>query len=111
MSITIALTDRPPVEVDGADWPRIAQGHWGDNAPNPPDREWTIRVRRHADGRTIVYGTHSSCYQDEDPYLYGGIVLDSPDQTVYAIREIGEQIAAPPRVVAEAIADLPVERL
>lgn len=64
---TITLTDRPPVRIVEEDWPIIAEAY-GDSyvgsdysrhqqarAHGEVDR-YTLRVRQHANGRTLVYG-------------------------------------------------------
>jgi hypothetical protein len=54
---TITLTDRAPVKIDDATWPLIASGsaYTGQHEFQAFDGAW-IKVRRHEDGRTIVYG-------------------------------------------------------
>lgn len=54
---TITLTDRAPVKIDEETWNLIAQGedYQGQYDFQAFDGAW-IRVRRHEDGRTIVYG-------------------------------------------------------
>ena len=61
-SRTITLTDRAPIKIDEAQWPQIASATERPgavrNGTPVPDYETdchTIRVRRHADGRAIVY--------------------------------------------------------
>ena len=61
-TLTITLTDRPPVKIIDADWPVIAHGSYDRHdgqVESEANRIWSlsIRVRRHADGRLIVYGT------------------------------------------------------
>lgn len=71
---TITLTDRPPVKIHEDQWPVIAMGSaYDDDSSQPgnsPNREWTrqIRVRRHEDGRVIVYGVYEyeTALQGED---------------------------------------------
>lgn len=62
--ITITMTDRQPVRIAKADWPILAEaqelyfdGEYESQANRKSD--WRICVRRHADGRAIVYATFS----------------------------------------------------
>jgi hypothetical protein len=54
---TITLTSRPPVRIVEDEWPIIAQasGYTGEHECQA-NRTWTIKVRKHADGRHLVYG-------------------------------------------------------
>src|SRR5574342_527023 len=54
---TITLTDRAPVKIDEDTWPLIADGkdYSGQYDFQAFDGAW-IKVRRHEDGRTLVYG-------------------------------------------------------
>ncbi len=52
---TVTLTDRDPVTIAEADWPQIGRAEIGGDGPH----DWmaaTLVARRHADGRTLVYG-------------------------------------------------------
>jgi hypothetical protein len=55
-NLTITLTGHPPVKIHKADWPIIAQAQDGEQVP---DQNWYIRVRKHADGRMIIYATYN----------------------------------------------------
>jgi len=63
--LTITLTGKPPVKINKADWPILAEASDNDThgaqIGNEPNREtdWWLKVRQHADGRTIVYGVYS----------------------------------------------------
>lgn len=60
---TIAMTNAPPLRIRADLWPVIAGGEWHEyegefaSQANRSHRLLT-RVRRHADGRTIVYCTY-----------------------------------------------------
>jgi len=55
--ITIALSNEPPVRIDPRLWPIIARAEWHDGKVEcQANHVRFIRVRRHADGRSIVYG-------------------------------------------------------
>lgn len=109
---TITLTDRAPVRIREDAWPVIARGWDGDNRaiPHQSNRQWTIRVRQHADGRSIVYGVYSSDWQGETG-CKAGVLLAAGAALVPAIHRVGEDIGAPDAVVRGCIADLPAEDL
>jgi len=126
---TITLTDRPPVRIDEASWPVIAHGSYSDHDNQyefQANRTWkaNIRVRQHADGRAIVYGTYdySTAFQaDRDITAKAGVLVDAGADLVRAIRQVGaslttataEQNAAEhiAECVRECIANLPAEDL
>jgi hypothetical protein len=107
---TITLTGRPPVQIREEEWELVACARWSDNprVPSESNRSAAIRVRRHADGRCIVYGTRSSSFADEANKA-GGYLLDAdayPDGVVEAIGKVGSEIGHY-AIVQECIADLP----
>ena len=56
---TITLTDRAPVQIDEAVWPRIAYATRHDGEVEcQANHKWHLTVRQHADGRRIVYGSN-----------------------------------------------------
>lgn len=56
--LTITLSDRPPVRINAQDWPSIGEAGWFNGKVESQANEVaSIRVRQHADGRTLVYGT------------------------------------------------------
>lgn len=126
---TITLTDRPPVRIAEDQWPVIAHGHfkhWDNKYEFQANRTWTVhvRVRRHQDGRAIVYGTYEydTRFQGEWGETHRvGALLDSGAHLPSAIRAIAEQLidrvseSDMHRHIREAadecIADLPAEEL
>lgn len=62
---TITLTNRPPVKISDDQWPTIAEASGDSFGSNFQARQsnrdqcdnYTLKVRQHADGRTLVYGT------------------------------------------------------
>ena len=59
--ITIPLSERRPVEIETADWPLIARADWYSGAIECQANEVArVRVREHADGRTLVYGVREA---------------------------------------------------
>lgn len=59
---TITLTDRAPVRIKEDDWPLVAEYSLTDNdrIPDQSNTDWSLRYRRHKDGRGIVYGVCNS---------------------------------------------------
>jgi hypothetical protein len=55
--VTITMSERRPITIAAADWPRIAYGQdfSGEHECQAFDGVW-IAVREHKDGRSIVYG-------------------------------------------------------
>ena len=128
--ITFPLTDAPPVSFLPSEWPILADGVWSDHdgkVKYQANREWDIliRVRQHADGRTLVLGRYeyNTCWESERGALHRvGLLLDAEADLLYAIRTIGHQLIGrldthkddAPRVrecVAECIADLPAQEI
>ena len=126
---TITLTDRAPVKIQDDEWPVIAHGSYSDfdnGYEFQANRTWklSIRVRRHADGRAIVYGVYdySTAFQGERGFAArAGKLLSAGDDIVGAIRTVGRTIAEEAEgaghefgahvavAVRECIADLPAE--
>jgi hypothetical protein len=117
---TITLTDRAPVAIVEADWPELAAGRYSF------DRESlttvAIRVRQHADGRTLVYGTDHRT--GPDGYTSrAGRLLDArestPESLAATIILVGQDLCAMAgsecadiqRAVRACLADLPAERI
>ncbi len=101
---TIIMSDAAPVRIIQEDWQVIAHGqHYSfDNEYEfqaNEKLEINIRVRRHADGRTLVYGSYefSTNWAARDDvchragYLYPDAL--SPDQLICAIKKTGNEIA------------------
>jgi hypothetical protein len=127
---TITLTDRPPVRIVEEDWPVIAHGRFFSHDARAgmevqANRTWQcdIRVRRHQDGRAVVYGTYeySSRWQGERGHVdRAGELLASGDDIVYAIRRVadtldeitgGEYTAHIAQAERGCVADLPAEEI
>ncbi len=115
---TIILTNAAPVRIIQEDWPVIAHGLHESfdgeyECPANVKLEINIRVRRHADGRTIIYGHYELTTQWVDGhdvcrragYLYTDAL--SPDQLIRAIRKVGDEISAVSAVVQECVSELP----
>lgn len=60
-TITITMSETAPVEVDPEQWPVIASASTHDGKVEcQANTEWVIKVREHADGRRLVYGSQSA---------------------------------------------------
>lgn len=126
---TITLTDRPPVRVREDQWPVIAHGsykNWDNQYDFQANRTWKIdiRVRRHEDGRAIVYGLYDydTHFQNEKCEAHKVGALLAPDGDLPStIKEAAEQMIKRVsdddmhwhiRAAAdECIADLPAQEL
>ena len=130
---TITLTGRPPVQIEEANWPLIANAkakNFEGQFESQSNRTstWFVGVRQHEDGRTIVYATY-----EYDTRWQGarsleakrGVLLpignpmdDSTDDIVRAIQEVCRDISGAEHqgsdsdrwseLTHECIADLPV---
>lgn len=122
----VIMTNRPPVRVSDETWPIVASGAASHDDSggrgNQPNRERTnwIRVRRHADGRHLVYGVsdYTTRFQGESGYSYsGGELLDAGADPIPVIHRVAHGIMARggDDAMTEAahacIADLPAEDL
>lgn len=127
---TITLTGRPPVTIHSANWPEIAsaieKGWDGEYEFQAARREtaW-VRVRKHADGRAIVYSgyAYSSAWRGErDDARKAGVLLppaSSAQQICDAIQRVCEAMPTPrllredlwDALANEAIASMPAEEL
>jgi hypothetical protein len=119
---TITLSDRPPVKIDDETWPLIASGddHTGQYDFQSFDAAW-IKVRRHEDGRTIVYGyagDGNGGGRPEREDRRAGYLLDTSERTVETIRDVAQELSETEycSTIALAagrrcIADLPAEEL
>jgi len=107
----ITLTDRRPVSLESEEWPSEAYVTECDaKVREQANRLWYIGVRRHQDGRRVVYGTFEASF---DQNLAGGSLLDSDateDALVKAIRAVAHVIDNVP-LGEECIQDLPAEEL
>jgi hypothetical protein len=121
---TITLTDRPPVKIREDEWPEIASAKdWDNTHESQANRRWNLRVRQNQkDGRTIVYGTYSTQWQDERGAAAGELLTPPSDASIKddewyvwdAIPAAIKRVAANcncERIADECIADLPAEEL
>jgi len=129
---TITLTGRPPVKVDEDQWPLIAScsdSEYDNQYEFQANRKstWHLNVRRHEDGRAIVYAIYkyTTQFQSERDYTAKrGVLLPvgENDQAICdAIREVAEDIARAehygddanrwPTLADNCIADMPAEHI
>ncbi len=126
---TITLTGRPPVTIDEENWPVIAEAQddwWDGKVECQSNRwsDWTIRVRQHADGRSIIYATYSyrTNWQNARGYAAKrGRLIAASDDICAAIRAVCDEMASAEAegddagrwaaLEADCIADLPAEKL
>jgi hypothetical protein len=119
---TITLTDASPIKIDEETWPVIAEGedYPGQYDFQAFDLAW-VKVRRHEDGRTIVYGGAGDGRgggRPEREDRRSGYLLTEPSRTVQTIRQVAEELSetAYCEGLAQAagrrcIANLPAEEL
>ena len=91
---TITLTDRPPVRVKEDQWPLIAHGAYNEFQANRT-RKIDFRVRRHQDGRAIVYGVYDydTRFQGEKCEAHKvGALLAPDDDLPTGIKEAAKQM-------------------
>ena len=123
--ITIPMSERRPLLVKPSAWPRIANAfdHDGDQGiASRANRRWWLGVRQHADGRTAVYGSYSSNYQNSRD-LEAGFLLDAEEYSslastsdslldewiIRALRRVAGIINCADALVQCCISDLPAE--
>lgn len=73
---------------------------------------YSLRVRRHADGRALVYGVlDGATAWTGTRDRRGGELLAAGADIAAAIRRVGEDCQLPERAIRECIADLPAEEI
>lgn len=108
----ITLTARPPVKIKESEWPVIASSDWCDNPqiPSQANRKAWLKVRRHDDGRTLVYGGAESAWQGERN-ARGGLLLDKDADVAGAIYQVATDLGYVEQLAAHAVGDLPAEEI
>lgn len=116
----ITMTNRAPVQIVESEWPEIAAaterpGSFRNGTRRSADETdcYTLRVRQHADGRTLVYGVIDAAtgWTNTEDWRGGELVTASEpphvteDELIAAIRRVGARM--PDSVVRACIADLP----
>jgi hypothetical protein len=121
--IKITMSERRPLTIVDCEWPVIAKADWWNGEHRfQANYERRIRVREHADGRRIVYGTYDSGGGGVPVGFRGaagGFLLDKAgygrpgvqdERTVRAIRRVAG-IIGDDAMADECIADLPAESI
>lgn len=124
---TITLTGRSPVKIYEDEWPVIARAtgdSYGGMDPQRHDQAESrgeidthlLVVRRHADGRAIVYGVIDAAdaawgQPAGGTDWRGGVLLSAGAELAEAIRRVGDDGDLPDSVIRECIADLPAEQI
>ena len=126
----IRLTSRPPVIIEVEEWPLVASANgddWKGRDDSAKDRmlaegridTWSMAVRRHADGRILVYGAKVPGQANRSQaHWFGGELLGangggepSGVQIAAAIEKVGVQGRIPAETVRKCVAMLPPERI
>jgi len=108
-TIQITLSRSAPVRIKAKDWPQIASAKdWDNQYEFQANRTWSLRVRRHADGRTLVYGEFRSHFQQERDIVAGELV--SLEETEAAIQRVAEELDRL-HLARECISELPATEI
>jgi len=97
---TITLTNRSPISIIEADWPIIAQGMCGEEAPDgSPYESWeiAIRVRLSRQGRTVIHANYSFSCECTEQYHKARVgrllaIGVSDDKVCKTILEVGDEL-------------------
>ena len=123
---TVTMTDRRPVKIDSKDWPRIALANgdsWTGADYSRHEQascqgeldEYHLVVRRHQDGRVLVYGILSaaSAWTGTPHDRRGGYLLNEPgdDEIVDAISKVAAECRLPSHMAGDCVAGLAPETL
>lgn len=105
--LTITLTSRRPVSITKAEWPIIAKAE--DSEQIAFGATWKLFVRRHEDGRAIVYGFWKGGLQQR-----GGELLEKVsdlDVIEAAIKRVSKSLGFNDALANRCIAGLPAQEL
>jgi hypothetical protein len=104
----ITLTNEAPIRIVEREWPVLAFALWSDNPEEPrlAQTKGRVFVRRHEDGRAIVYGTKSR----RGDHVAAGYRLDPGVELVDSIRTVALELGLPV-LAARCIAKLPAQVL
>jgi hypothetical protein len=115
-SLTIVLTNRPPVQIETARWPVIASAK-----RICEDEGWILVVRRHEDCRAIVYAEEFLAGMASDPDYSGsqaGELLPAADsmeehnrRIADTIAKVGKSLGFTDDFIQACIASMPPEEL
>lgn len=83
---TIHLTNAPPVEIVEDEWPIVARALWTDDANTGAAKERAyVRIRRHRDGRYLVYGLREDVRSASSLAVRGGYLVSGHREVTEAI--------------------------
>lgn len=106
----ILMTARAPVRIQTAAWPVIAQAEDQIGHGPSPEFAWQITVRRHADGRVLVYGSRVGApVGDERDPLCAGYLYPNSLGLVTGIRQVEREIWARDGLSQAVLSRLPAE--
>jgi hypothetical protein len=113
--LTITLSGRRPVRIRKDHWPVITSGRqWNGEFEAQADRAYYLTIRKHADGRAIIYGRYETRWQGEHD-IRAGMMLQptTAEKLEAAIHEIAGEIGleSDDHAVRECLAGLPAEEL
>lgn len=96
----IVLTNGAPLEISHNEWPvRCAAFECGEYG------EFALRLRQHADGRSIAYATHGS-HISGDTFSAAGETLEPGADVHAALHRVALECRVPPSLVGNAIQQL-----
>jgi hypothetical protein len=112
---TVTLTDRPPVSIVEQRWPRI-----GKSRQELTGAILNLVVRRHSDGRALVYGTTTfrDGWETSRDRRAAGVLLQPGDDIAAAVREVAHDLVdeywdeeVKRDLIPDCLASLPAEDL
>ena len=108
----VTLSSRPPVKIKECEWPVIASSSWCDDprVPQQANRKAWLKVRQHADGRTLVYGGTESNWERERS-LRSGLLCPKGSDVAKAIYQVSEELGYKSELAADAVGELPAEEI
>src|SRR5271165_5262475 len=114
-SLTIVLTNRPPVQIETARWPVIASARRIFD-----DHGWSLVARQHEDCRAIVYGQENWASTDPEYFgpeagellLPGAASMEEQNRLIATkIAEVGKSLSFPNDFIQQCIASMAPEEL
>ncbi len=107
-SRTITLSTAAPVRIRDAEWPFLSQAMTTEREGTDQEETTWLKVRRHADGRSLVYGGVDARWtRSKFPDRRAGELVEPGGDVVAAIWRLARELDAPPLLTREAIAKLP----
>ena len=119
----ITLTGRPPVAILEEEWSVIAEAYGDGYQGADPAlhnqavdqgqvERWTVKVRRHEDGRAIISAVRNPNWFGGPDRRTGELVEQSTSSDIVAaIYRVVEDASIPRYIADECIADMPAEAL